>query len=491
MHRELCCQVCGAINQTGTTFCFACGRSLKATRPLPALTDAEMLHGSLLFGRYRVQEQVGTGGFSAVYKALDTSTQHIVAVKAVSLQGLKAQEKIEALDTFNREVQFLTLLQHRNLPRIHNTFSEADCWYIVMDFIEGVSLERYLEQTASRMQLSEVLDLGLVLCDVLHYLHTRIPPIIFRDLKPSNIMLTPGGRLYLIDFGIARRFLPNQKKDTQPFGSPGYAAPEQYGTTQTTPRSDIYSLGAVLHHVLTGKDPALSPFRFAPVRDSYPPAPQELEKLIAAMVERDATRRPRSIAEVKEQMRVIVEQRRARPGLAAAAANSSSSTAAMPVSLSSTSGAAVASGAKQQAQQLIYYLPGNRLPPGSLHSLLRLWMFSCINFVCNVLPIYLTVGSATSFGPGRLTNPYFPVPLFLLMTPLGPLILPLFNLAGLFFAYLAVRQARKGPRLARSNRAQSVAKFINGCGLAIGSVILAIWALLFLVLVIGWLVNRP
>ncbi|HEY7415771.1 MAG TPA: serine/threonine-protein kinase [Ktedonobacteraceae bacterium] len=508
MDRELCCQVCGAINQAGTTCCFACGRSLKATRPLPTLTDAELLHESLLLGRYRVQEQVGTGGFSAVYQAVDTSTQRPVAIKTVSLHGLRAQEKIEALDTFHREVQFLTLLQHRNLPRIHSSFSEADCWYIVMDFIEGISLEHYLEQTASHMPLSEVLDLGLVLCDVLHYLHTRTPPIIFRDLKPSNIMLTPGGRLYVIDFGIARRFLPHRKKDTQPFGSPGYAAPEQYGSTQTTPRSDVYSLGAVLHHVLTNKHPASSPFLFAPIRESRPAAPKELEELIATMVERDATRRPQCIAEVKEQLQVIVEQCGVKSGLAAVAANRSHPAAApvsllptsgSPASLPPTGGQAVATRAKQQMQQLVYYLPGNRLPPGYFRSLRHLWMYSWINFVCNALSFCMILGIALivlpTNGLAGLTNPYFPIPFFLLYSLFNPWAVPLLNLIGLFSACLGVRQARKVHRFVGSNigRSAGQAKFINSCGLVMGIIVLAAWVLFllfFLIVMIGLFVSH-
>src|SRR5438128_11181862 len=143
-----------------------------------------------------------------------------------------------------------------------------------MEFIEGETLEEYLNK-ASRgyLPLIEALDIGMQLCTVLDYLHTRFPPIIFRDLKPANIMRTANGHLYLIDFGIARHFKPGQSRDTMALGSPGYAAPEQYGRAQTTPRADIYSLGVMLQQLLTGNNPtqplvdlALSPLQDQPDR---------------------------------------------------------------------------------------------------------------------------------------------------------------------------------------------------------------------------------
>ncbi|HEV2474029.1 MAG TPA: serine/threonine-protein kinase, partial [Chthonomonadales bacterium] len=164
------------------------------------------------------------------------------------------------------------------------------------------------------LPLSETLDLGLQLCTVLDYLHTRQPPIIFRDLKPANIMRTPAGQVYLIDFGIARHFIPGKPKDTIPFGSPGYAPPEQYGKAQTTPQADIYSLGALLHQALSGDDPAESPFRFAPLRLYGTIVIADLNELIQRMVQVDASQRPASAAEVKELLqRLADEQAKSEP----------------------------------------------------------------------------------------------------------------------------------------------------------------------------------
>jgi len=320
------CSSCGAVNTPEVQVCFACGLSLKITAPLSLETPAKQY--PLLQGRYRILEQVGKGGFSAVYKAEDTqfddgnssdngdsagsfNTGHTVAIKAVTLDGLKPQEVIEATDAFNREMQMLSELKHPDVPRVYGHFSEAECWYLVMDFIEGVRLEKHLETLANekRMPVDEVLELGLMLCTALEYLHTRQPPVVFRDLKPANVMLKPDGRICLIDFGIARRFRAGQVKDTIPFGSPGYAAPEQYGKAQTTPRTDIYSLGVTLRQLLTGDEPAQNPFHFSPLQLDHQSALSGLEALLMRMVEVDAEKRPASISAIKKELEQIARGR--------------------------------------------------------------------------------------------------------------------------------------------------------------------------------------
>src|SRR5437667_1916616 len=175
-----------------------------------------------------------------------------------------------------------------------------------MDFLEGETLEEFANKAPrGYLPLDEGLDIGTQLRPVPDYLRTRFRPIIFRDLKPTNVMRTPNGHLYLIDFGIARHFKPGQTADTIALGSPGYAAREQYSKaqTQTTPRSDIYSLGATLHQLLTGDDPSLMPFQFAPVQRQ--PVPAGLETLIMQMVELDARDRPSSMSYVKQELQRI------------------------------------------------------------------------------------------------------------------------------------------------------------------------------------------
>lgn len=299
---ERYCASCGAANTGDAELCHACGRSLKTTLPLPETLPA------LLVGRYRILAQVGTGGFSVVYRAVDTRAKNSrVAIKAISLSGLTPVEIIEATETFNREVALLAQLKHPSLPRVYHHFSDAETWYMVMDFIEGVTLEDYLgQQPGGFLPVSEALDIAHALCVVLEFLHAQQPPVIFRDLKPGNIIIRPDGHLSLIDFGIARRYRAGQLTDTIPFGSPGYASPEQYGRAQTTPRSDVYSLGAILHQMLTGIDPAQSPFRFVPLALAGQQATQpELDALIVSMVHMDASRRPESVSDIKRHIEGI------------------------------------------------------------------------------------------------------------------------------------------------------------------------------------------
>lgn len=306
----LYCPACGAANAPDHDLCFACQQPL-------ALHVSANMQTSLLHNRYQMLTQVGTGGFGAVYKALDTRDRNrLVAIKQINLRGLTPQEVIEATDGFNREVRMLSTLSHAHLPRIYTHFTDPEHWYVVMDFIVGENLEHYLRDITSAQEnairalaLDEIIDIGLQLCSVLAYLHTRQPVIIFRDLKPSNIMRTPQGQLYVIDFGTARYFKPGQTRDTIPLGSPGYAAPEQYGRAQTTPRADIYSLGALLHHLLSLHDPSETPFTFAPLRLASSAGMSELATLVARMVELEVGQRPGKIAEVETELRRIRQLR--------------------------------------------------------------------------------------------------------------------------------------------------------------------------------------
>jgi len=187
-----------------------------------------------------------------------------------------------------------------------------------MNYLEGETLEDYQNRAANkRLMLSEVFTIGLQLCDILEYLHSHQPPIIFRDLKPANIILSSEKKVYVIDFGIARFFKPGKPKDTIALGSPGYAAPEQYGRAQTTPRADIYSLGAILHQMLTGKDPSESPLRFVHLRRKNAASHSDpgsltssmveimmnsLGTLIDSMLDMDMNKRPASVTLIRQEL---------------------------------------------------------------------------------------------------------------------------------------------------------------------------------------------
>ena len=319
------CDSCGAPNRPQATFCSSCGQRLQGGTGIRG-TISKTLTGLLvrqhmLNRRYSVVAQVGKGGFGAVYKAADTYFgNRAVAVKEMSQSNLSPQELAEATRAFKQEALLLANLHHPNLPAIYDQFYDGGRWYLVMDYIEGETLETRLERAQDgKLPVEQALNIAIQACSVLDYLHTRQPPIIFRDLKPANIMLTADEHLYLIDFGIARHFKPGQTKDTAALGSSGYAAPEQYGKAQTTPRADLYGLGATLHQMLTGDDPSLSPFHFAPLRQrnltlsglasTAIPIPasalSRLEKLLMQMVEMNADQRPASAAIVQQELQEI------------------------------------------------------------------------------------------------------------------------------------------------------------------------------------------
>src|SRR5436309_9498474 len=297
------CDTCGAANRAQAAFCSACGRPLHnaavgtTSRTLTGLLTQQ----HMLKQRYRILGQIGKGGFGAVYKAADTQFgNRLLAIKEMSQSSLTSRELSEAIDDFQRETFLLAGLIHPNLPRIYEQFNDAGRWYLVMDYIEGETLETYLDKMGGKLPIEKVLNIGIQLCSVLDYLHTRQPSIIFRDLKPANVMLTTGDHIFLIDFGIARHFKPGQAKDTAALGSSGYAAPEQYGKMQTTPRADTYSLGVLLYQLLTGNDPSDTPFQFAPLHLQGHPALADLEKLIMRMLSVEVNKRPTSVADVKQ-----------------------------------------------------------------------------------------------------------------------------------------------------------------------------------------------
>lgn len=267
---------------------------------------------STLNGRYLIVGNLGRGGMSAIYQALDTQSGNArVAIKEMSQGHLSEAELAEAIARFQQEAALLHSLQHPNLPRIYDVFESQGRSFLVMEYIEGKNLLQLLQENAMRpLPVAEVMNYALQLCDVLAYLHQHQPPIIFRDLKPTNVMVTANGHIYLIDFGIARFFKEGQAQDTVLLGSPGYAPPEQHGSAQTSPRSDLYSLGATLHCCLTGKDPYLARerFVFSPVRQNNPLVPLELDQLIQRLVAVDERYRPASALEVLQSLNRIRQQ---------------------------------------------------------------------------------------------------------------------------------------------------------------------------------------
>lgn len=255
--------------------------------------------GAMLNDRYRIVRVLGRGGMGTVYLAEHTRLETVVAVKEVSGPRSNEDEYRLALQQCEQEAKFLVRLNHPNLPRVMDAFVEKDRFYLVMEYIEGITLENRMRDLESGLpDVMEVVEWGLQIADVLAYLHSQEPPIIFRDLKPANIMIQPDGSVRLIDFGIARRFQPGASKDTALLGSVGYSPPEQFGRSQTDTRSDLYAFGATLHHLLTGRDPAAEPFKFSPARSLNPMVPEMLSHLLDECLAMDVAQRPAGIHEV-------------------------------------------------------------------------------------------------------------------------------------------------------------------------------------------------
>lgn len=251
--------------------------------------------GSLLEGRYKIEKILGSGGMGAVYLASDTRLPRKWAVKEMAEKFEDEEQRKFAEESFSAEAAMLSTLNHPNLPRIGDYFQTEGRHYLVMDYIEGETLEAALRDKP--LPLDKALDVGKQLASVLTYLHTQAKPIIFRDLKPANIILTPDGQVKLIDFGIARLLRPDASSDTRALGTPGYAAPEQYGRGQSDARTDLFALGATLHHALSGRDPSETPFQFPGLRSLRPEAPEALERVLSKAVSLKPDERYQTAAE--------------------------------------------------------------------------------------------------------------------------------------------------------------------------------------------------
>jgi predicted Ser/Thr protein kinase len=235
--------------------------------------------GTLIRERYRVVRLVAGGGMAWVYEvaeALADGTAQVWAMKELRPGTGSAATLAEARQLFDQEANILVRLAHPNLPRVVAYFQDDGRSYLVMEFIRGESLEKRLETANAPLLEGQVLDWAVQVCEVLGYLHAQPRPIIFRDLKPSNIMVTEDGSIKLIDFGIARTYKAGQRKDTVTMGSENYAAPEQWGEAQTDPRADVYGLGATMYHLLANVPPlpAFVPSERVPLR-RYNPAVSE------------------------------------------------------------------------------------------------------------------------------------------------------------------------------------------------------------------------
>ncbi len=255
--------------------------------------------GTVLADRYQIERFLAGGGMGVVYIAQDQRlAERQVAIKEIFDRFTNPEERAQAIEYFHREADTLAQLTHPAIPAIFDRFGEGNCHYLVMDFVEGVNLEQEIAGLGGQLPESRVIEIGRELCDVLTYLHSFSPPIIYRDMKPGNVILRPDGRITLIDFGIARIFSPQGKATL--IGTPGFAPPEQY-SGQVDERSDLYSLAATLHYILTGRDPEKHPpFSCPPVLSEKPDAAPFLAQAIDQALAYKAEERPQSAEAFKD-----------------------------------------------------------------------------------------------------------------------------------------------------------------------------------------------
>lgn len=253
--------------------------------------------GEIIDGKYEVLREIGKGGMSVVYLAMDKRLNKQWAIKEFRKDKDDASKQI-ALKALLDEANLMKKLDHPTLPRIVDIIETNQTVYIVMDYIEGESLNKVLDAYGAQPQ-EAVIEWAKQLSGVLDYLHTQNPPVIYRDMKPANIMLKPDGTVRLIDFGIAREYKEGKEGDTEAIGTRGYAAPEQFGGRgQTDARTDIYSLGVTLYHLVTGKNPAEPPYELYPIRHWDPTLSSGLEWLIQKCTQLNPGDRYQSCAEV-------------------------------------------------------------------------------------------------------------------------------------------------------------------------------------------------
>jgi len=252
--------------------------------------------GSLVDGKYKILKVVGKGGMSVVYLAKNERANKEWAIKEIRKDGTQKDEVVK--QNLIAETNMLIRLSHPNLPSIIDVIDNGDTFLIIMDYIEGVSLNDVLDSGGAQTQ-EDVVDWARQLCDVLGYLHSRQPPIVYRDMKPANVMLKPDGSVMLIDFGTAREFKDYSVADTTCLGTQGYAAPEQFGGQgQTDGRTDIYCLGATMYHLITGHNPCKYPYEMSPIRKWDPSLSSGLEEIILTCTQRNPNERYQSCEEL-------------------------------------------------------------------------------------------------------------------------------------------------------------------------------------------------
>ncbi|MBX5450853.1 MAG: ABC transporter substrate-binding protein, partial [Thermogemmatispora sp.] len=335
------CPYCGAENRPGGRFCNQCGKRLSAdtgvtsdtwqapvsqggqdaqdAHPTQTQTQGQKVSTSLRPGdrlqndRYVIKRILGEGGMGAVLLAEDTRLNNkLVVIKELISDSSDPAQLQEDVRNFKREVATLASVDHFLVPAVTDHFQEGSHYFMVQEYVAGENLEERLNRLGKPLPEGEVLTYASDILLVLEYLASRRPPIVHRDVKPANIVISDNdGRAHLVDFGIARPDLAAgaARKQTSALGTPGYAPPEQY-QGKADPRSDLYALAATMHHLLTNRDPREHPpFVYPPVRSLNPRLSPEIERLLTRALQNDITKRYQSASEMKQEVDQILEER--------------------------------------------------------------------------------------------------------------------------------------------------------------------------------------
>ena len=258
--------------------------------------------GTVLNNIYRVVKLLGKGSMGNVYLVERIEDDKKFVIKELIFSKDTILNLNDAWEIFKREAEFMAKFDHPGIPKMYGVFSQNGKEYLTMDYIEGKTLEEIINSSWKPVEKNKAITWTIRIAEIIDYLHNSFQkPLVYRDLKPSNIIIKPEEKPVLVDFGIARYYNPDKSSDTFNYGTPGYAAPEQYkGKGQSTPQSDIFGLGAILFQMLTGYDPSLKPLQFPSMKSLNPDISEELESTIFKAIQLDPMNRYISIREFKE-----------------------------------------------------------------------------------------------------------------------------------------------------------------------------------------------